>query len=313
LKSVSRYSRENKVPFSQSVYFNDMKIDINSLKTIGSGLVRPEGVMSLDDGSLYTADGRGRCARIEKNGHTSFFGNLGGAPNGICIDKKGNCIVANIGNGQVQSLSSDGHHVVLMTEAEDKKMTSPNFPFIDSHERLWISNSTALANIETALQSPVADGCLVVIIKGEARIVAEGICFANGVSVDEKEEFVYVAETMKRRILRYRINSNSTVGEKEVYGPDFLGSLGFPDGIAFDEAANLWVAFPAQNAIGYINPQRKLEIFVEDPEKKVLQRPANICFGGEKRKTAFIGSLDGTNIPYFEVPYPGARLIHQKI
>jgi len=170
-----------------------------------------------------------------------------------------------------------------------------------------------MANVEAALKSPVADGCLVVIIRGEAKITAEGICFANGVAVDEKEEFVYVAETMKRRILRYRINSDSSVGKPEIYGPDSLGHLGFPDGIAFDETGNLWVALPAQNAISYITPQREFEIYLNDPQQKVLKRPANICFGGEKRKTAFIGSLDGTNISYFPVPYPGMRLIHQKI
>ncbi|HPD56753.1 MAG TPA: SMP-30/gluconolactonase/LRE family protein [Smithellaceae bacterium] len=290
-----------------------MKIDVSSVKTTGRGLVRPEGVMALDDGRIYTADGRGRCTRIEKDGHTGFWGNLGGVPNGICIDEKGNCIVANIGNGQVQSLAPDGTHIVLMTHAEGKRMSSPNFPFVDSGGRLWVSNSTALPDIESALQSPVADGCLVVIINGEAKIVAEGICFANGVSVDEKEEFVYVAETMKKRILRYRINNDANLGEPEIYGPDSLGPFGFPDGIAFDEAGNLWVALPAQNAIGYINPAREFEIYLEDPEQKVLRRPANICFGGEKRKTAFIGSLDGTNVPYFAVPYPGARLIHQKI
>lgn len=289
-----------------------MKIDISSVQTAGDGLLRPEGIMALDDGCLYTADARGRCARIEKNGRTTFFGKLGGTPNGICIDKRGNCIIANIGNGQVQSLAPDGKHAILMTHAQGKKMSSPNFPFIDSQGRLWVSNSTSLANIDAALKSPVADGCLVVIIKGEAKIVAEGICFANGVSVDEKEEFVYVAETMKRRILRYRINSDATVGKQEIYGPDSLGHLGFPDGIAFDEAGNLWVALPAQNAIGYITPKREFEIYLEDREQKILKRPANICFGGEKRKTAFIGSLDGTNVPYFEVPYPGARLIHQK-
>src|SRR4030066_925381 len=140
-----------------------MKIDLNSVKTIGSGLVRPEGVMALDDGSLYPADGRGRCARIEKTGHTTFIGDLGGAPNGICFDKNGNCIIANIGNGQVQSLLPDGHHVVLMTEAEGKKMSSPNFPFIDFKKRLWVSNSTSLPNIQGALNAPVPDGCMVLI------------------------------------------------------------------------------------------------------------------------------------------------------
>jgi hypothetical protein len=35
-------------------------------------------------------------------------------------------------------------------------------------------------------------------------------------------------------------------------------------------------------------------------------------FGWEGRKTAFVGSLASMAIPYFEVPYPGARLMHQR-
>ena len=100
--------------------------------------------------------------------------------------------------------------------------------------------------------------------------------------------------------------------DREIYGPTKLGRYGFPDGIAFDEAGNLWITFPARNAVGYITPNGSLEMVLEDPERKVLKRPTNICFGWEGRRTAFLGSLDGTNIPYFEVPHPGMKLVHQK-
>jgi hypothetical protein len=56
----------------------------------------------------------------------------------------------------------------------------------------------------------------------------------------------------------------------------------------------------------------ELKVFLEDPQSRVLKRPSNICFGWEERRTAFIGSLDGSTIPYFEVPYPGMKLIHQQ-
>ena len=138
-----------------------MNITLDHVKTIGSGLLRPEGVMSLDDGGLYTADARGRCSRIGADGKTSFFGELGGLPNGICVDERGNCIVANIGNGEVESLSPSGESVVLMTEAEGKRMYTPNFPFIDFKGRLWISNSTDNSDVDASLQEPVPDGCLV--------------------------------------------------------------------------------------------------------------------------------------------------------
>ncbi|RJQ86488.1 MAG: SMP-30/gluconolactonase/LRE family protein [Desulfobacteraceae bacterium] len=289
-----------------------MSMDISQVKTIGKGLMRPEGAMALDDGTLYAADGRGQCAHIQRDGRTEFFGDLGGAPNGICIDPRGPCIVANIGNGQVQSVQPDGRHEILLTHAGGRRMRAPNFPFLDSKGRLWVSNSTEQEDISSVLVDPKPDGCVVLIENGRARIVAEGIYFANGLTLDHEEACLYVAQTMRRNILRYRILSDGTLGPAELFGPDFLGRLGFPDGIAFDAAGNLWVTFPQWNAVGYITPAGVLKMYLEDPQRRVLQRPSNICFGWEGRTTAFIGNLDGTTIPYFSVPHPGMRLVHQQ-
>ena len=289
-----------------------MKTTLKYVKTIGKGLFRPEGIMAADDGSVYTADMRGCCARIEEDGAVSFFGRLGGVPNGICLDREGRCIVANIGNGEVQRLCLDGSHSVLMTEAEGRRMPSPNFPFVDSRDRLWVSNSTERPDVDAAIQDVQPDGCIVLIENETPRIAAEGICFANGIAIDPEEQYLYVAETMQRRILRYVIGSDGSLSAGEVYGPQVLAPQGYPDGIAFDEAGQLWVAFPFWNAIGYLDAKGNLAMVWEDPDRKVLQTPTNICFGGNKRKTAFIGSLHGSNVPCFEVPCPGARLIHQR-
>ena len=289
-----------------------MNIELSDVQTIGEGLFRPEGVMALDDGSIYAADGRGQIARVRRDGQTTFFGKAGGIPNGICMDGRGNCVIANIGNGQVQSLRPDGNHEVLLTEAEGTKLPSPNFPLVDSKGRIWVSNSTLREKLDEALQYPGPDGSVILFEKGRARIVADRIYFANGLAIDPEERHLYVAETMLRRILRFKIQYDGSLSHREIYGPSVLAPFGFPDGIAFDEAGNLWVTFPAWNALGYLTPRRELQIVLEDPERRVLQRPSNICFGWEGRKTAFIGSLDGTEIPYFEVPYPGTRLIHQK-
>ena len=288
-----------------------MKIDLSKIKTLGTGLVRPEGVMAADDGTVYASDGRGCCSRTPRGGQTVFFGDLGGVPNGICLDRQGNCLVANIGSGRLQSLSPQGEPKILMTEAGGKRMYTPNFPFIDSQDRIWVSNSTAHEDLNAALQRVIPDGSIVLIQGAKPRIVAEGICFANGLTLDAAEKNLYVAETMKRRILRYAVAGDGSLSGPEVYGPDFLGRLGFPDGIAFDEAGNLWVTFPMANAVGYLTPRPELIMAIEDPEGLVLRRPSNICFGWEERKTAFIGSLEGANIPCFEAPFPGMRLIHQ--
>ncbi|MEN6331048.1 MAG: SMP-30/gluconolactonase/LRE family protein [Smithella sp.] len=289
-----------------------MKISIEQVRIMGNGLVWPKGVVATDEGIVYAVDARGCCSHITSDGITSFFGTLGGTPNGICLDARGNCIIANTSNGEVQLLFSDGRHDVLLAEEQGEMIFSPNFPFLDLHERLWVSCSVDYPYLDPSSRSPVPVGCLILIGKGEQpRIAAEDVLLINGVAVDEEEKFVYVAETMMRRILRFSINEDNTLGAKEVYGPENLGPKGFPGGIAFDEAGNLWIAFPSANAVGFIDPNGKLEMFLEDPKGLILSTPTDICFGGKDRKTAFIGSLGCTNIPCFDVPYPGVKLIHQ--
>lgn len=90
-----------------------MKIDPDEIHIIGSGMIRPEGVMVQHDGTVLAAGARGRIARIRPDGQTSFYGEVGGTPNGICLDGEGNCIIANIGSDQCQSLKRDGTHTVL--------------------------------------------------------------------------------------------------------------------------------------------------------------------------------------------------------
>jgi hypothetical protein len=62
------------------------EMNLSDVGTIGNGIMRPEGVMVLKDGALLTADVRGQCARIERTGETSFFGEVRGVPNGICVE-----------------------------------------------------------------------------------------------------------------------------------------------------------------------------------------------------------------------------------
>ncbi|MBI5063224.1 MAG: SMP-30/gluconolactonase/LRE family protein [Desulfatitalea sp.] len=290
-----------------------MRMDIGKVKTIGSGLIRPEGVMALDDGTLIAADARGGCNHIQPDGRIAFFGDLGGAPNGICIDTDGNVIVANIGNGQVQSLGRDGRHTVLMTHADSRRMVAPNFPLLDAKGRLWVTNSTENEDINAVLMRPTPDGSVVCIANGRPRIVADGIYFANGVALNSDATFLYVAQTMRSNILRFEIRKDGSLGPAEIFGPATLTHQGYPDGIAFDIAGNLWITFPQRNAVGYLTATGELCMYLEDPQRQVLQRPANICFGGSERRTAYIGSLDGSNIPYFEVPHAGLALVHQSI
>jgi sugar lactone lactonase YvrE len=287
------------------------QVQLGEIEKFGRDLVRPEGVMALNDGTVWTSHGHGHCTRIAPDGKQENLGQLGGEPNGICINHDGSVIVANIGNGQVQRLSLDGRHAIIADSMEGRPMPTPNFPHVDSLGRIWVTNSTDLRRHYDATRHPISDGTLCRIEGGGARILAEGIRFANGVTIDAEEKYVYVAETMDQRVVRYAIHDDGTVGRPENYGPDF-GPQGHPDGIAFDAGGNLWVTLVVMNALGIITPAREFHIVVHDPSGTVLRRPTNITFGGRDLRTAYVGSLRGPYIPVFHSPVPGLPLAHQR-
>jgi sugar lactone lactonase YvrE len=287
-----------------------ISIDMEHMQKIGTNLERPEGIMVENDGTLWCSNGNGHCVRIDSNGTQKDVGNLGGEPNGLCLDKEGNVIIANIGNGEVQRLSPEGSHTVIADAMDGKPMPTPNFPYMDSKDRLWVTNSTQLRRQFDATRFPIPDGSLAVIENGKCREVASGLRFANGVTLDEKEAFVYVAETMARAVVRYPVLENGDIGRPEQYGPD-LGEWGYPDGIAFDSAGNLWITLVVMNALAVITPDKHFQIVVADMDKKFLINPTNITFGGQDLKTAYVGSLGCEWITSFQVPFGGMPLVHQ--
>jgi sugar lactone lactonase YvrE len=286
-----------------------MRISLTEVSLFGRDLERCEGVMCARDGTVWAADGRGACTRIAPDGaRQERVGRVGGEPNGICLDREGRVIIANL-HGEVQRLDpATGRHEVLATEASGRNTTSPNFPFLDRRDRLWVSNSTARTDLMDAFLAPAGDGFLFCIRDGRSEVVAEDLWFANGVAVDAGGRFVYVAESSAFRVMRFPIRPDGSLGEREHYGPD-LGTA--PDGIAFDEAGNLWVTLPMPNAIGVITPAGAWEPVLEDPDATIMRLPTNICFGGPDRRTAYIGNLQGPSLPTFRVPAPGMALVHQ--
>ena len=135
-----------------------MKILLEQVQMIGSGIVRPEGVMALSDGTLYTADGRGQLRADSAYREDGSLRRLGGPAQRDLHRSQGACIVANIGNGQIQRLFPDGRHEVLADGSRRSEDLTPNFPLVDSRGRIWVSNSTARPDLDEALRHPGPDG-----------------------------------------------------------------------------------------------------------------------------------------------------------
>lgn len=132
----------------------------------------------------------------------------------------------------------------------------------------------------------------------------------NGIGLSPCGEWLYVALSYERRVLKYQVGEGGTIipNKKTLDGSylvtgDFIG-CSVLDSMAVDEAGNLYVAtmVPQGNdptingGITVITPDGKHSEFIEivipptdaDPTPKPCPLPSNICFGGDDGKTAFI-------------------------
>ncbi len=314
----------------------DFRLDLAELSFYGQNLSRPESVLAEPDGTLWTSDNRGGVTRIDPDGRQQTVGRIEGEPNGLAMDPEGRIYIADIATGHIYRLYRDGHHqVVLDGVGEQRPLGAANFVFIDSQDRLWISVSTREIPWFVAAAHPRPDGYIVLVDEKGPRIVADGLYFPNEIRMDAAERYLYVAETMKRRMLRYPVHPDGSLGPQEVFGPEDLGFGAYVDGFAFDAEGNLWLTLILRNALGILTPDGSYHTVFEDvnqpalenaqakldsgqltPEEMfacvgpTLQFPASVTFGGPDLQTVYLGSLAMPHLVTFRSPVPGLPMRH---
>ncbi len=313
------------------------QLELSDLTFTGYDLVRPESIIARPDGTLWVSDGRGGVTRLDPDGQQHFLGGLGGEPNGLAMADDGSILVANIGVGTIQKRHPDGRVEELLTEVDGVRLTSANYVFLDSKNRLWASFSTREQHWWSAAASPRPDGYIILLDEKGARIVRDDLYFTNEIRLDAREEYLYVAETMKSRIIRFRVHSDGSLSDKEVVGPDGLGLGALVDGFAFDMQGNVWVTTPLRNSVGIITTDGEYHVVFEDANEpllsafedklvsrtvqpadlaatagKTLQLVTSVTFGGPDLRTVYVGSLLMPHLPTFRSPVPGLPMKHWK-
>jgi gluconolactonase len=259
----------------------------------------------------------------------------GTLPNGMAFARNGDFLIANFGTDCLEQMSRDGRSRVLADTIDGQPVGKVNFVLRESRCRIWVTVSTRVKNWMDALRVDLKDGYIARFDGGALRILAEGFGFTNEIRFDAREEFLYVVETTGGCISRLRVKDNSELGDREIFGPSNLGKGAWPDGIAFDSLGNLWGTMVYSDKIFVLTPQGDCRVVLDEgyPEKvDALERQffansvteealfatgrgiapwmASITFGGPDLRTAYIGSLKGSRIPYFQAPAPGLPMVH---
>lgn len=94
-----------------------------------------------------------------------------------------------------------------------------------------------------------------------ARILDDGLRFANGVVVDPTGTRLFVSETMTGAIYVYDLAAENIVGSRELFAnvlaPEGTSGLRGPDGMAFGADGNLYVAMLGQGDVTVARPARR--------------------------------------------------------
>jgi len=259
----------------------------------------------------------------------------GTLPNGLAFAANGDILISNFGTDRLEIMTRSGESKVLADGIEGEAIGKVNFVLRDSRGRIWITVSTRIKNWMHALRTDLADGYIARYIDGKFHIVAEGFHFTNEIRMDAKEEFMYVVETTGGCISRLRVHEGGSLGEREIFGPSSLGKGAWPDGIAFDSIGNLWGTCVYSDKLFVLTPQGDLRVLLDEGDPVKIQAledqfragavtqevlfatgrgvapwMASVTFGGPDLRTAYIGSLRGTTIPYFQAPAPGLPMVH---
>lgn len=324
-------------------------VDLADVERLGTGLRRPECILCTRAGDLYVAHLGAGVMHIAPDGTQTIIGDTATMdgepwiPNGIAFrngrDAADGFLVANMGGGGggVWRLTADGGLSPWLMEVGGVPLAKANFVFLDAAARIWITVTTRSDHVPdamTALGAPErADGFICVDDGRGARIVADGISFANEARIDAAGTYLYVAETFGRRISRYRLGADASLSARETFAA--FGHGTFADGIAFDEEGCLWVASVISNRLLRIAPDGTQYTVIEDsdpahldaveaalaagdvhremfyePKGRLLKNIASISFGGPDLKTVYLGSLAGDHLAVFRSPVAGAALPH---
>jgi len=289
---------------------SEFRLRAEDFEFVGRNLSRPECVLAEPDGSLWVSDNRGTATHIDPMGRQTLVGSMGGAPNGIAMDRQGMLYVANIDQGRVCRMTRDGRHESLLDGIDGRALGAANFVYLDARDRLWITVSTLTEPRARAVNNPIPDGYIVLMDEAGPRTVSEGLCFTNEIRIDAAGTQLYIAETARGGVSRQPLRADGSLGPRADYGPVPVFPGARIDGITLDAEGNIWATEITRNAIVVITPKGHARTVFEDPEGRTLVFPTSIAFGGPDLRLAYVGSLRMDRLACFRAPVPGAPMRH---
>jgi gluconolactonase len=201
--------------------------------------------------------------------------------NGLAIDPEGRLIAAESSTRRVTRTERDGTITTIAERFEGDRLNEPNDIVVRSDGTIYFTDplfqDPAQAELDFRGIFRIApDGGLTAERRGE---VTEA---PNGLALSPDESLLYVTNYAAKLVWVMDVAPDGTLSEART----FVTTGGGPDGVAVDDAGNLFVA-----------TARGIEVFAPDGARwgviPVPRIPSNCAFGGVDGRTLFITAEGG--------------------
>jgi gluconolactonase len=205
--------------------------------------------------------------------------------NGLWFLPDGRLLACDHGNRRIYRLEKDGSKTTLADRYETKRFNSPN-DLVRASDGTIFFTDPPYGMVDESVREIQWHGVYRLSPDGSVTLLTKEFSRPNGIGLSPDEKTLYVAQSDKQKPIyqSFQLNNDKTISDGKLLfdAAPLTDDPGMPDGMAIDQAGNLWATGPGGVLI--ISPTGKLlgRIMMGKPT-------ANCAFGGDG-STLFITS-----------------------
>jgi len=226
------------------------------------------------DGKLWFVDSLARkLLRVGLDGPRETVCDIPGIAGGIGFLPSGDVVITSMFDRKL--LTFAGGKVSTLCDLSNVAAGSIDDMIVDGFGRIFVGD----LGFDLMKGGSHDNGQIILVTpNGDAKVVARGLKFPNGIAVSQLAGRLVVAESDGNRLAEFAIATDGSLDLKQR-----LGSFTEPDGICLDAEGAVWTSLFQEDAFVRIDPKGR----VLDRISVKGRRAVACALGGEDRRTLF--------------------------